>query len=360
MNRKRLELIQFSRALVPFLVMLFHLSVNMMDYYEFNLFGFSFIPISGGVNYFFALSGFMIYYVYHDRLNQHSLVGGFLLNRFIRIYPLYWLLTLVVLFIIFVYPDFAIGHEMDLDTMVTSLFLLQSPREHEPILLVAWSLVHTVFFYLMFSLLFFQRKYLSIGIMSLWTMVTVLYSLGFVYIDHYLFRFFFNEYNLIFLGGILSAYIVIHFKIHIKVAVLMVIVGIIGFPINWINSINPFIDISFDIGTGLSSLLIILGLASLDLQKDIKISKLFSYLGDAAFSIYLSHNVALDLGSEIFSALSVYEYLGGWLTSILLLIIMLAVGCFVHSYIEKPLVKQMKKLLIPNKKTIRTVSKTVS
>ena len=41
-------------------------------------------------------------------------------------------------------------------------------------------------------------------------------------------------------------------------------------------------------GIGLASALIIFGLASIDLQRNINIAKSLNYLGNAAFSIYLS------------------------------------------------------------------------
>ncbi|WP_071393429.1 acyltransferase family protein [Bacillus tuaregi] len=337
--RKKLELIQFSRALVPFMVMLFHLSGTMMAYFDYNLFGFSYIPISGGVNYFFALSGFMMYYIYHKNFGQTQQLKGLLLNRLIRIYPLYWLLTCLFLLVIFLNSDFSVGHETDMDTLITSFLLVQSPRELEPVLNVAWSLVHTVFFYLVFSLLFLSYVKLSKVIIAIWALLTLAFSFGYLYIDHYLIRFFFNQYNLIFLAGIFCAYAITHFKIKAKLSVFMLILGGLGFPIIWINSIHPLIPISFDMGTGLASALIILGLGSLDMQKDYKIPRIFNYIGNAAFSIYLSHNFALDLLSELFSVLSVYDYLGGWLTSMILLALMLIIGCLVHSFVEKPLVQ---------------------
>ena len=54
-----------------------------------------------------------------------------------------------------------------------------------------------------------------------------------------------------------------------------------------------------------------------------KIPRFLNYIGNAAFSIYLSHNFALDLLSELFSEFSFYDYLGGWMTSMVLLILML-------------------------------------
>ena len=346
MVRKRLELIQFSRALVPFMVMLFHLSGSMMGYFDYNLLGLSFIPISGGVNYFFALTGFMMYYIYHRSFGQTNQLKSFLLNRFIRIYPLYWLLTCLFLFVLLLYPSFSMGHETDIDTLITSFLLVQSPRELEPVLIVAWSLVHTVFFYLVFSLLFFSRVNISKAIITIWALLTIAFSLGYLYIDHFLISFFFNQYNLIFLAGILCAYYITHFKINLKVSILMIIIGGLGFPVLWLNTVHPFIPIDFDMGTGLASALIILGLGSIDMQKDMKIPRFFNYIGNAAFSIYLSHHFVLDLLTELMSQLSVYDYLGGWLTSMVLLIFMLSIGCIVHSFIEKPLIQRNKRVIL--------------
>ncbi|WP_071393440.1 acyltransferase family protein [Bacillus tuaregi] len=354
MKRKKLELIQFSRAFVPFMVMMFHLSESMMDYYEFNLFGFSYIPISGGVNYFFALSGFMMYYIYHKNFGQSHQLKIFLINRFIRIYPLYWLLTCLYLIAIFLYPTLRVGHETNLDTLITSFLLIQSPKEIEPILIVAWSLVHTVFFYFVFSLLFLPKVNLSRIIIAIWALLTIAFYYGYLYIDHYLMRFFFNQYNLIFLAGLCSAYIITHFKVNIKLSIFMLVIGIIGFPVIWLNSIHEFIPISFDTGTGLASALIILGFGSLDMQIDMKIPRVFNYIGNAAFAIYLSHNFALDFLTELFSYLSIYDSLGGWLTSIVLLLLMLVIGCLVHSFIEKPLVQLLNRGIVKKKNALVT------
>ena len=361
MVRKKLVLIQFSRALVPILVMLFHLSGSMMDYFEFNLFGFSYLPISGGVDYFFALSGFIMYYIYRDSLGQSNQLKNYLLNRFIRVYPLYWFLTFGFLAVLFLYPNYGVGHETDTDTdtIITSFLLLQSPRELEPILNVAWSLVHTVFFYLVFSLLFFSRIHISKALIAIWAVLTVCFSMEYIYIDNYLIRFFFNQYNLIFLAGIFCAYLVTHYKFNFKMSVLFSIIGVLGFPIIWLNSIDEYINISFDMGIGLASVFIIFGLASIDLQRNIHIAKSLNYLGNAAFSIYLSHNLVLDFLSELVSEFSIYEILGGWMTSIILLVFMLGVGCLVHSFIEKPLILKMKKLLLIKNVEMKNVSRTV-
>ncbi|MEW8987831.1 MAG: hypothetical protein AB2401_12690, partial [Bacillus sp. (in: firmicutes)] len=60
MKRKHLNLIQFSRALVPLFVLLFHAEAFMHVYFDYDFLKLQDVSKSGGVYYFFALSGFMI------------------------------------------------------------------------------------------------------------------------------------------------------------------------------------------------------------------------------------------------------------------------------------------------------------
>lgn len=347
--RKKLVLIQFSRALVPLMVMLFHVSLTMNDYFDFNVLGLWMLPMSGGVNYFFALSGFMIYYIYRKNLGQPDQLKNFLLNRFIRIYPLYWLLTLVLLPFLFIYPWYGAGHETELESILTSFLLIPNSSELEPILIVAWSLRHTVFFYLMFSLLFVPKPIISKSVLGLWAFVTISYAYGPLDLHHYWLHFIFDPVSLIFLGGILCAYLITKISVYPFISVLLSVIGLLGFPFMWVNSVYELVNIGYDTGISLASVCLIFGLASIDMVKDIKIPKFFNYLGNAAFSIYLSHIIILDFLAELFDKYSVYQKLGGWMTSCVLLVIMLIGGCLVHSYVEKPLIQKLKKVFIKKK-----------
>ncbi|WP_409303457.1 acyltransferase family protein [Peribacillus sp. SCS-155] len=343
--RKKLILIQLSRALVPVLVMLFHVAENVKGYWDYNLLGLTYLPISGGVNYFFALSGFMLYYIYQNKFHRSYELKDFLLNRFIRVYPLYWVLTLIAIPVLFLFPYLGVGNKLTDDIIMHSLLLLPDPSGVEPVLDVAWSLVHTVYFYIIFSLLFLSKVISRLGI-TIWTLVSIAFVSGYVWSEHYIVFFLFNQYNLIFLAGILCAYIVTKYQFNIKLSVLIAVIGFLGFPLTWLNYIYKVISINFDISTGLSSVLIIFGLASIDRQADIQIPKLLNYLGNASFAIYLAHNLILNTLSEVFSRLDLYELLGGGVgTSLLLLLLITFFGCLVHSFIEKPLIKMFKNRL---------------
>ncbi|WP_231584155.1 acyltransferase family protein [Domibacillus indicus] len=323
----------------------------MKAYFDYDISIFTYLPISGGVNYFFALSGFMMYYIYRESFDKPGQAKSFLLNRFIRIYPLYWILTCVFLLILFSFPGQFWEVDINIEAVLTSFLLLPNSSEAEPLLLVAWSLVHTVFFYIVFSLFFLVKRNISVPILAAWALLSVAFYQGYIGIDHYLIRFFFNLYNIIFLAGILCAYAVTHFKWNIKWSAAFVMIGLLGFPFTWINYLYHFVNLDFDLGTGLASVFIILGLASIDLQKEVRIPAFFHYLGNAAFSIYLSHNLILDVSIDLYSRLSIYNAAGGLITTVLVMALMTAAGCAVHSFVEEPLIAALKKRVF-KKKTI--------
>ncbi|MFD1926744.1 acyltransferase family protein [Sporosarcina siberiensis] len=351
--RRRLVLIQFSRALVPLLVMLFHVSEFMTGYWDYSLFGINQLPISGGVNYFFALSGFMLYYIYHTKFNKPNELKGYLLNRFIRVYPLYWIITSVAILIFLLFPHL---DEVTYHSILASFLLLPDPRDNVPILNVAWSLVHTIYFYILFSLLFLPKKYISRAILFIFALTSLAFVRGILWSENYFINFLFNEYNLIFLAGLWSAYFILKSPFNTKLGVVIAGIGLIGFPLTWLNYIYPVIDLNFDIGTGVSSILIILGLGSIDMQKSISIPKFLNYIGNASFAIYLSHNLVLYTFTDLFSVLNVFETLGGVLTSILLMAIATTVGCLTYSFIELPLIKGLKRAILVNKNKVEKVS----
>ena len=359
MARKRLNMIQFSRALVPIMVMLFHLSLSMHEYYDFDVLGLYQLPMSGGVSYFFALSGFMMYYVYHNHFGKPKQLKKYFINRFIRIYPLYWILTLVLLPFLLVYPWYGAGHETKIGTIISSFLLSPNPSDDPPILIPAWSLKFTVLFYLMFSLSFMSKPRIGKAILVIWGGMCAAAFIGYIPITNFITGFIFNEINLILLGGMCAAYFVTRVRINWFFSFLFTIAGVLGFPFMWKNSLDPIYTINFDLGTGLASIFLIIGIASIDLKGDIRLPRVLNYLGNAAFSIYLSHNLSLDFFNEVFSRYYVYQALGGWVLSLILFIIMISIGCLVHSRLEKPLINMLKKLLLDKRIKIKGIKTVV-
>lgn len=348
--RKNLNLIQFSRALVPLLVLLFHANEFMIAYFNVNVLGFAVYTASGGVNYFFALSGFMVYYLYHKKFGNLQALKDFLYKRFIRIFPVYWIITLCILPIYFVFPGFGNGTEREVAKIITSLLLM--PTGMEPILGVAWSLVHTVYFYFMFSLFFLKNKIMINVFHVVWAVISLLFSIGILSNSHYLINFLFNFNNIIFILGVACAYLVLKVNLNYYVSMLFVVLGVSGFPLAWFNSKYLWVDVSLQVMTSFASVFLIIGLASIDLQKEIKIPRFAKYLGDASFSIYLIHKVALSVICRILS-LFLFFSIHYIVAEMIIIVFAAATGCIVYSIIEKPINKKLKSQFIRNPLPLR-------
>lgn len=92
--------LQILRAFAAINVVLFHIISTSLSYgYETNIISILEGWGANGVDIFFVISGFLM--LHTQILNQKG-VSEFLLNRFIRLVRLYWLLTmsLIVLYII--------------------------------------------------------------------------------------------------------------------------------------------------------------------------------------------------------------------------------------------------------------------
>lgn len=338
--RKHLNLIQFSRVIIPLFVVLFHVKAFMNHYFHYNFLGLPDVSKSGGVYYFFSLSGFMAYYLYHQNFGTPSYIKDFLYSRVIRIYPVYWFLTLLILPIYFFLPSLGFENDRGLVRIVTSFLLL--PHQSQPLIGVAWSLVHTMFFYLVFCLFFLKDKLFPNVIIFIWSILSVLIGFNLVPVEHYLIQYIFNVYNLMFLLGILCAQSVLKRHLTVLSAWFYIFTGIFIFPLAWVNEQFHWIRLDFQMIILLATMLIMLGFASIDLQRDVKLPKMAMFLGDASFSIYLTHYYTGTLIS-LFITKWFSKVLPNALVAMILIITSIISGCIVYVLVEKPIHTRLKR-----------------
>jgi len=107
-----------------------------------------------GVEIFFVLSGFII-----------TVIGGpgsfapfdFARNRILRIVPMYWLATFVVIGLALAMPSSFRNTVPTLEGVFKSLAFIPSEMPKAPLLLLGWTLNFEMFFYLVFGSLFFLK-----------------------------------------------------------------------------------------------------------------------------------------------------------------------------------------------------------
>ncbi|AWK90213.1 acyltransferase family protein [Azospirillum thermophilum] len=124
--------IEAARGLAAFSVVLAHIPLGGI------------LPGAPGVEFFFVLSGFIMGHLHLADLSNGRKIPSFLWKRFCRIYPLYWLTLLPLLYIFRSLPDATWLRILD--------WLTLAPTGQNNILLpAAWTLRHEMFFYLMLA-----------------------------------------------------------------------------------------------------------------------------------------------------------------------------------------------------------------
>lgn len=342
-TKPRLGLVQVGRGLAALLVLLFHVTqlseTKLNEPFCFNLFRFG----SAGVDFFFVLSGFIIFWVHRADIGARDRFKSFAVKRLIRIYPLYWIVTLVLLPVYFLVSGIGHGHEHHLPTILQSLLLI--PQENGPILTVGWSLCYEVFFYAMFSLVILLPLPLSFWLLSVWFLGslfnTVLESV-FLIKSHFIIQFLFSFHSLEFAFGCLAAYLI--FCQCSYRAFPLLVFGSTLFFLAGVSQSYHLLQLHPAITYGLPSMLILMGAATLDLKQTAsRLPRFLSYLGDASYSIYLTHYPCLSAALKLAFALNLFSVLGHGLTFALLILMTLALGCLTYSKVEKPLMAALRK-----------------
>jgi peptidoglycan/LPS O-acetylase OafA/YrhL len=101
---------------------------------------------AAGVDIFFVISGFVMYYTSYGRSGFPPTPAYFMLRRILRIYPLYWLCSagIAVLHFVGLHKTFEMG-------AADSFLSLALPPSDHSFLFVGWTLVLEVYFYLVFA-----------------------------------------------------------------------------------------------------------------------------------------------------------------------------------------------------------------
>ncbi len=111
-------------------------------------------PLLYGVDIFFVVSGYIMYRTSHHLFGSASGVTLFALKRLIRIVPLYWAFTTLMVGVLVVMGDQLRSTQFDLWNVVSSYFFIPSERPDgriAPVLSLGWTLNYEMFFYAIFA-----------------------------------------------------------------------------------------------------------------------------------------------------------------------------------------------------------------
>ena len=140
--------VQALRALAACLVVVVHLA-GLLE--RLGVHGAILDAGAAGVDLFFVISGFVML---HTTTGRRTAPGAFLLNRVIRVVPLYWLLTLALFTVALAVPALLGATRATLADLVRSLTFVPFVKPNglcQPLLFLGWTLNYEMMFYLLFA-----------------------------------------------------------------------------------------------------------------------------------------------------------------------------------------------------------------
>jgi Predicted acyltransferases len=275
---KTLYGIQYLRASAATAVVVFHAAERT---------GLHFNIGAAGVDVFFVVSGFIMMVISARRPVKPL---SFLRDRLLRIAPSYWLVTMIMIAgaAVGLFPNLIIE---PLHAVGSFLFIpVPSPNGGHlwPVLVQGWTLNYEIFFYLVFAAVLFApaRQQLPLLTGSLLLLVAVG---SFAADPSPLVRFYTNPLVLEFAAGACLAQLWLKGMLPPKVIGLtMIVIAIGGF------AAIEILRLGFDAWScGPLAALLLVGVLSLEKEGWLPSLPILTYLGDASYSIYLWHTLAL-------------------------------------------------------------------
>ncbi len=335
--------IQALRALAAILVVFYHLTSVDLKYGN----GTAVLPAwfgygACGVDLFFVISGFVMVTVTAGKPRSLESVRRFLIQRATRIYPLYWFYSLIVLAIFLTKPSMVSAWQGTEVNVVRSFLLL--PDSAMPLLNVGWSLIFEGYFYLVFSALLLLKsdRHQRVGLV-IWAVIV---SLGLAatnwtnvesgpvvkVMTHYL------TYEFIAgccIGELIQAN-------RTRYAGIAVGLGVGMFAVLCLMH-DPALQTQFEstwrrvVVFGIPAALVVYGVVSLEVSRGVFISSWMEFIGDASYSIYLSHVLVLSLLGRIWWATQWNGPVQSRLSLALMVVVVIACGLLSYVLVERPL-----------------------
>ena len=329
--------VQFLRAVAALMVLIFHAAYAVHTYggYEY--------PYSNagaaGVDIFFVVSGFVITYITNSRPFSPL---DFMVRRLIRIAPVYWFYTTVALVVILSLPNLAAHLNYTPSHVVMSyVFILSRNNDNIVGTLhgMGWTICYEMYFYMLFAVMMATlRRFAIHGVACIIIFGAVLEHIivapPFALVA-------ISALPLEFLAGCLLA------KLYIRGVFLTAVPALaavaLGFAlIYWAGALSlvaserdPWRVVFF----GLPGVCLVAGLLSLDARGLIWFPRFTIAIGDASYSLYLSHQFVLYAVGKGWVLLGLQNHLPAAFLYGVAVIVPILAAILAYRWLERPLTR---------------------
>ncbi|KQN33741.1 hypothetical protein ASG37_16450 [Sphingomonas sp. Leaf407] len=289
-----------------------------------------------GVDVFFVISGLIMVLTSGNSFGSVASVRHFLTRRLVRIVPLYWIFTMLMLVAMWFLPG-RVAHSQSGGGQIVASLLFWPMQDMkgliQPILGVGWTLNYEMFFYVAFGLaLLLPRR---TGLVTIFASFTLLVLAGQVLPADApdALRFWSGPIILEFLFGmIVGLGLQRGWRIGGATAVLMMVVGV---TLLWLASDTGLSSTPWRwLVGGIPASLIVAGAAMGPQAGDSAGVRMLRLGGDASYALYLSHPFAINIVSVIWQKLPLVSPAGYIAATV---IVSLATGVLVHLLVERPI-----------------------
>jgi len=266
--RKTIESLQAGRGIAALAVVFYHSGLAARDFsgnskaYDILSYG------RLGVDFFFVLSGFIIY---HSTVGKRRSLRDYAIARFRRVYLPYFPVGIAMALLYLSLP-----HDTHVWSWLPTLTL--APVDTHPALAVAWTLQHEILFYILFGLFYFSGI-LPIG-MAVWAACILLLGKHLPFADI----------NLEFFFGIAAAILYRDGRVHrLLYLAAPVFLGV------WILLGH---DETHRVWVGAAAACLVASLAQTE-RKGMAVPRSLILLGAASYSLYLVHDPIVSVVARV-------------------------------------------------------------
>ncbi len=333
--------LQLCRGIAALMVVYHHVAHYVDTFYHDygfrSIFDFGF----AGVDFFFLLSGFVIFYSCYKMIDHRDQLLTYSRKRFVRVYPVYWLLMLPLL-LAFTLMSGTINKDYTFSWIEFVKTWTLYPG-HKNLTGVSWSLSHEIYFYILFGLLLISRRFFAL----LW-LVVALSGINLLIIifqlpveRSFMFDFLFSGHNIEFFLGAIAYYVIrqqgveralYHWFILITGVTLFIASGFY---------LHLFHEILRVILFGAASFMILVSLVRLERMNKIHISAFWVRLGDASYVLYLVHYPIISLGNKVYQKSGLLSSIDYRVFNLSLIAVAVGIAFAIHLWIEKPILKAL-------------------
>lgn len=332
--------IQYLRGMAALLVVFYHIFVQL------NRLGRSEPAaefLGGGVDIFFVISGFIMWFT-----TARGNIGPikFFRHRIIRIVPIYWIVTTFYLVILLTTPSLMYSAKFDLFHVVASYLFI--PTTHPvytnamwPIVIPGWTLNFEMFFYVVFALsLLFKKFVRPVVVIGFLCLIACLHAFGPKLPP--IIAFYSSSIVLEFAFGVMLGYLYTSgVSISVRSSFMLLLVGLLGLIA---GGYVAHFDLPRAIGFGVPALMIVTGAVFYERENCIAEIGFAKLVGDASYSIYLSHGAVLSAVGTLWHHEGLSELSAPIAFTLFMmnsLIAVLVVGIGLYWLVERPLLRYL-------------------